>query len=540
MGGNQLASHPRQGEGRAIVGFLSELDLQLLLPRGTITYTDNSRGGASTIDLVMSTSRLFSERVSCKPHGTEHGSDHLAIVTKFLIDAPEVALTPRRLYKNGKWEVLNGYVKDHLASIERIDPVAKLDEYTTKLTKVVMEGIELSVPIAKPSPYNKRWWAEELSQLRRRYTVFRNQARRRRRNNQRDNTVLYSVAKAAKQDYHSALRKQKKQHWEEFLDEPGNIWDTCRYINDNPNIANFAPISALQTSVNATVTTNPEIAQGFLSEFFPPLPDYPESLTSSAEAHRNQLPMAPITPEEIFKAIFSAAPLKGAGPDTIPALVWQKIWPTAKHVIVRLFTMSIELGVMPDQWKTAKIIPLRMPQKDDYTLPSAYRAISLLATLGKMLESLIAQRIAFLAEEYSLLPYNHFGDLKQKTTVDALLVLQEKIYQAWKDKKVLSLITFDVKGAFNGVAVGVLIDRLRKRRLPKQIICWVKSFCDNRKATVSINGETSGISLLPQAGVPQGSPLSPILYLFFNADLVEGVINKNKGSLAFIDDLLRG
>ena len=259
-GGNQLASHPRQGEGRAIVGFLSELDLQLLLPRGTITYTGNSRGGASTIDLVMSTSRLFSERVSCKPHGTEHGSDHLAIVTKFLIDAPEVALTPRRLYKNAKWEVLNGYVKDHLASIERIDPVANLDEYTTKLTKVVTEGIELSVPIAKPSPYNKRWWTEELSQLRKRYTVFRNQARRRRRNNQRDNTVLYSVAKAAKQDYHSALRKQKKQHWEEFLDEPGNIWDTCRYINDNPNIANFAPISALQTSINVTINTNSEIA----------------------------------------------------------------------------------------------------------------------------------------------------------------------------------------------------------------------------------------------------------------------------------------
>lgn len=42
-------------------------------------------------------------------------------------------------------------------------------------------------------------------------------------------------------------------------------------------------------------------------------------------------------------------------------------------------------------------------------------AISLLATLGKMLKSLSAQRLAFLAEEYSLLPYNHFGGLKQKT-----------------------------------------------------------------------------------------------------------------------------
>lgn len=61
-------------------------------------------------------------------------------------------------------------------------------------------------------------------------------------------------------------------------------------------------------------------------------------------------------------------------------------------------------------------------------LANAYRPILLLATLEKMLESLITQRIAFLVEDYSLLPYNYFGGLKQRTTIDALLVLQEKIY----------------------------------------------------------------------------------------------------------------
>ncbi len=99
---------------------------------------------------------------------------------------------------------------------------------------------------------------------------------------------------------------------------------------------------------------------------------------------------------------------------------------------------------MPDMLKTAKIMLLRKSQKDDYTIPAAYRPISLLTTLEKMLESLMAQRLAFLAEEYSFLLYNHFGRLKDKTTIDALLVLQEKIYQAWKDGKVLSLIIFGV------------------------------------------------------------------------------------------------
>jgi hypothetical protein len=41
---------------------------------------------------------------------------------------------------------------------------------------------------------------------------------------------------------------------------------------------------------------------------------------------------------------------------------------------------------------------------------------------------------------------------------------------------------------------------------------------------------------LAQAGLPQGSPLSPILFLFFNADLVQHKINKNGGAMAFVDD----
>ena len=38
------------------------------------------------------------------------------------------------------------------------------------------------------------------------------------------------------------------------------------------------------------------------------------------------------------------------------------------------------------------------------------------------------------------------------------------------------------------------------------------------------------------AGIPQGSPLSPILYVFYNANLVQGQINKRQGSIGFIDD----
>ena len=40
-------------------------------------------------------------------------------------------------------------------------------------------------------------------------------------------------------------------------------------------------------------------------------------------------------------------------------------------------------------------------------------------------------------------------------------------------------------------------------------------------------------------GLPQGSPLSPILYIFLNADLVEDTVDSKKGALGFVDDYTR-
>ena len=64
----------------------------------------------------------------------------------------------------------------------------------------------------------------------------------------------------------------------------------------------------------------------------------------------------------------------------------------------------------------------------------------------------------------------------------------------------------------------------------------IQNFCANRTATVIINGEILCKTGLDQVGLPQGSLLLLILNLFFNIKLVQGIINKNKESIAFIDD----
>ncbi|KAI2669704.1 hypothetical protein LCP963914a_9892 [Penicillium roqueforti] len=138
-------------------------------------------------------------------------------------------------------------------------------------------------------------------------------------------------------------------------------------------------------------------------------------------------------------------------------------------------------------------------------------AISPLVTLVKALESVVAERTSHAVKTHGLLPASHFGARKQRSTEQAPVLLQEQIYTAWRGRRVLSLISFDAKGAYN-------------------------AFCSEQMATIQINGQVSVVQGLPQAGLPQGSPLSPIIFLFFNADLVQRQIDSQGGAIAFVDD----
>ncbi|CVL09035.1 uncharacterized protein FMAN_14298 [Fusarium mangiferae] len=77
---------------------------------------------------------------------------------------------------------------------------------------------------------------------------------------------------------------------------------------------------------------------------------------------------------------------------------------------------------------------------------------------------------------------------------------------------------------------------MRARGIPEDPLRWIDAFRSERTATIVINGQSSKSRPLPQAELPQGLPLSPILFLFFDADLVQTPIGKNGGAIAFVDD----
>jgi hypothetical protein len=72
------------------------------------------------------------------------------------------------------------------------------------------------------------------------------------------------------------------------------------------------------------------------------------------------------------------------------------------------------------------------------------------------LEAVIAARLSYIAEKHDLLPENHFGARPRRSAKQALNVLVKRIYQAWRSYQILTLVSFDMKGTFNGVYASVL------------------------------------------------------------------------------------
>ena len=99
------------------------------------------------------------------------------------------------------------------------------------------------------------------------------------------------------------------------------------------------------------------------------------------------------------------------------------------------------------------------------------------------------------------------------------------------------MLLLDAAGAFDNVVHERLLHNLRKRRIDEQIVRWIASFLTNR-TTILKTGEFTSVLMQITSGIPQRLPLSGILYLFYNADLLEDINpHDSSSSLGYIDDI---
>ncbi|KAJ1305668.1 hypothetical protein OPQ81_000662 [Rhizoctonia solani] len=165
-----------------------------------------------------------------------------------------------------------------------------------------------------------------------------------------------------------------------------------------------------------------------------------------------------------------------------------------------------------------------------------YCPIALLETLSKLLEKVITSRLIFEVGKYQLIPQSQFGGGDLTSYVDAGICMVHDIKSCWAQNKVASLLTLDVSGYFNNVDHKRLIFTLDRMGFNNNTCGWIESYLNNRSAQFRIDGYTCSPFLLPPTGIPQGSPLSPILSSIYSVPLLHAASDLQSISFAYIDD----
>ena len=242
-----------------------------------------------------------------------------------------------------------------------------------------------------------------------------------------------------------------------------------------------------------------------------------------------------VTVQEVKETLQICKSGSAQGPDQISYHVLKKLPDTFLLLIATLFSCCLHIGYFPDKWKCAKTILIPKPGKDPKQAKN-HRPISLLSCLGKILERILAKRLSTHMEKNNLFAASQSGFRAGRMTSEHTLHMVENSFTAFKNKETVASIFLDAEMAFDKCWQNGIRYKLKKNlNLPNRYIRILSSFLSNRSLKVFQDGCWSAAVDI-RAGTPQGSPLSPILYIIMVNDIPSSILSLGK-LFQYADDI---
>ena len=131
------------------------------------------------------------------------------------------------------------------------------------------------------------------------------------------------------------------------------------------------------------------------------------------------------------------------------------------------------------------------------------------------MERMVSSRLQHLAESRGWFCQEQSGFRPQRSTEDQVLRLTQSISDGLQQKPPLRtvLALLDFSKAYDKVWRADLFHAMLEKGVPPRYVRWLKGFLSNRQARVRLDGGVSRTRLFRE-GLPQGSVLSPLLFLF--------------------------
>ena len=197
-----------------------------------------------------------------------------------------------------------------------------------------------------------------------------------------------------------------------------------------------------------------------------------------------------------------------------------------------IINKSILSEQVPKAWKISRVLPLH--KKGTKDKKENYRPVSILPSTSKVLEEVVRRQVAKYFESNGLLPGSQFGFRAGRSTVLAAASAEHDWKSAKKKKLECGALFFDLSAAFDCINASLLVKKLKVYGGTESLNAWVTSYLSDRQQRVDYGGKSSEMKGVG-AGSPQGSVISPLLFLIMVAD-VEEWVNKEVQVIAYADD----
>ena len=246
---------------------------------------------------------------------------------------------------------------------------------------------------------------------------------------------------------------------------------------------------------------------------FPDSPDKIDTLKYLKE--RDQIPHLDKKELIIIFDKFKNSTGKAPGFDLLTYNIWYNLFIRHEEFFINLLDLIVQYNYFPNVLKRAKIIFIPKPGKNP-TAVDSYRPISLLPTVGKIIERIFVNRLMPFLYDNSILSNRQYGFKENISTEHALHSITESIKTNRLTKHV-AMTSIDIKSAFDSVNWTILFETFNKLKIPNFFINFISHYLYKRSISFSDNIVT--LSKNVSMGCPQGSVVAPILWnIFFNSN----------------------